>query len=242
MSYREFNLQRKVNMSHQAHILIVDDNQINRQYFSMSIKKIFLRVDVAENGIQAIKLAKHNNYNLILMDIRMPEMDGYETTKNIRLLENHQETIIIATSAENIRIQQKQLFDDFIAKPIRPKQLQDIIQKYTINEKTNAPVFNQKTALKYAYNDKDIMQKLISMFIKELPKQLQELDQAVEVNNRVLCVEILHKLRGSCLTCGADILNNEGEKLSDTINSNLTNDSLTTHDIHKAAQNFIQLF
>lgn len=235
-------MQRKVIMSNQSPILIVDDNQINRQYFSMSLKKTFSHVDLAESGINAINQAKNNNYDLILMDIRMPEMDGYETTKNIRLLENHQKTIIIATSAENITSQQKDLFDDFIAKPIRPKQLQKIIHKYTDEDKNNQTVFNQQAALKYAYNDDDILKKLIAMFTQDIPKQLKELDDAFDMKNNALCLDILHKLRGSCQTCGAEILNKESEQLSDAIKSNSINDSFSTAAVHTAAQNFIQLF
>lgn len=229
-------------MSNLTPILIVDDNQINRQYFSMSLKKTYHNVDVAQSGEQAIQKAKKRNYSLILMDIRMPEMDGYETTEQIRQLNNHQETTIIATSAENINAQQNEIFDDFIAKPISPKQLQKIVNKYTLDKKIDSTVFNQKKALKYAYNDEAIMQKLIVMFIQELPIQLDELDQTMVNNNTATCLEILHKLRGSCVTCGAENLNKECEKLSSAIKSDMKNDSYSTDDLHKAAQKFIQLF
>ena len=226
-------------MSNQTPILIVDDNQINCQYFSMSLKKIFSHVDVAEGGLSAIDHAKRNNYALILMDIRMPDMDGYETTKNIRLIENHKDTIIIATSAEDINSKKKELFDDFISKPIRPKQLQNILLKYAGN---NLNIFNQETVLKYAYHDKEIVEKIIAMFISELPIQLNNLDQALAEGNNELCLEVLHKLRGSCQTCGAEKLNNECENLSHAIKSNAMNTAFTSQSIHKAAQKFIRLF
>jgi len=71
------------------HVLIVEDNKINQQYLIGLLSKWEITYDLANHGGEALELIKTNPYDLILMDIRMPVMDGYETTIRIRSMENN---------------------------------------------------------------------------------------------------------------------------------------------------------
>ena len=100
-------------------ILIAEDNKINQIVTSNLLKKQNFQFDIVENGIEAVKAYKNNNYDLILMDINMPLMDGYEATLEIRKT-NNQLPIIALTASSQDELVQDQLdigFDDIITKP-----------------------------------------------------------------------------------------------------------------------------
>lgn len=196
------------------HILIVDDNFINRQYFSMALKKANYTITLAEDGFEAIEKAKITNFDLILMDIRMPDLDGYETTQKIRLLSNHNATPILAISAEALISEKKELFNGFLPKPISPKLLISQIDKHNQYKRSEHKTFDQSSVLTFAYNDKAIMHKLVALFIEDLPKQIQFLASSIEARNTNESMDIIHKIRGSCKTCGAQDLDYKLKQLS----------------------------
>lgn len=112
-------------------ILLAEDNLINQKVAALTLKKIGCQFDIANNGIQALDLYKANHYDIILMDIQMPEMDGIEATKAIRELEeesgNTQPIRIIAMTANAMSTDQelyrKAGMDGFVAKPFKPENL-----------------------------------------------------------------------------------------------------------------------
>ncbi len=187
-------------MANKLLILVVDDNIINRQYFSMSLKKSGFDVIAVESGQLAIEQAMTKKFDVILMDIRMPEMDGYECTRRIRNIPLQDKTPIYATSAEELFKEYSDLFTGFLLKPISPKQLNDTVSQH-IQDK--AMVFNQEKALKFAYNDNEIVKTLANLFINELPKQLQSLSEFSDNNEVQKCLDLVHKIKGSCKACGA---------------------------------------
>ena len=108
-------------------ILTVDDNVINREVVSEILSESGMNVDFAENGHEAFKKVQHNHYHLILMDIQMPIMDGYETTRAIRQLESYSLTPIIALTGNAFTEDRQACIDagmnDFLAKPVIPDTL-----------------------------------------------------------------------------------------------------------------------
>ncbi|MCY1636247.1 MULTISPECIES: response regulator [Marinifilum] len=82
-------------------ILLVEDNKLNQTVVKFTLKRYGYLIDVANNGLEAVDMYKEGNYDFILMDVMMPEMDGLEATKIIREIENGQERIpIIALTAD----------------------------------------------------------------------------------------------------------------------------------------------
>ena len=115
---KEYNFEGK-------NVLLVEDNDINIMVGQQILEKAKLTVDVAKDGVQAVKMAKQNNYNIILMDIQMPIMDGYEATKQIRKFDTT--TPIYALSAsvfmEAKETMKENGIDGFIFKPFNPDDL-----------------------------------------------------------------------------------------------------------------------
>ena len=114
-------------------ILVVEDNLLGRKLLSFLLKKWGFRFDAVANGKHAIENLKINTYDLILLDIQMPEMDGYETAKYIRKEMKLGLPIIAMTSQGSVEEREKCLsaeMNDFIAKPIEEEKLYNLTVNY----------------------------------------------------------------------------------------------------------------
>jgi len=120
-----------------ADILLAEDNPTNQKVAVFILQKMGLQVDVADNGIEALKKLSQKDYRLVLMDVQMPEMDGLEATKQIRSpasqVRNHQIPVIAMTAhavAGYHQICEEAGMSDYITKPITPGQLKTILSRY----------------------------------------------------------------------------------------------------------------
>lgn len=123
-----------------ARILLVDDNEINREVVKAILEPLSLTIEEAENGVDAVKLAGRTAYDMILMDSHMPVMNGEEATRSIRSRKGiNQKTPIIAITADAISGVRERLLtggmDDYISKPIHTAEIYRIIRKYLPEEK-----------------------------------------------------------------------------------------------------------
>lgn len=108
-------------------ILLAEDDPMNREVTLALLEEVGLRADTAEDGAEAVRLAKEHEYAVILMDLRMPKLDGLEATRQIRLLPRHRATPILALSANTFMRDRQRCIDagmnDFIPKPVTPEHL-----------------------------------------------------------------------------------------------------------------------
>lgn len=119
----------------EAKILIAEDNVINQKVALGYLRHLGLDADIANNGIEALEQLEMTNYDIILMDCQMPEMDGFEATQAIRRMENDEQyTIIIAMTANAMQGDRERCLasgmDDYIAKPIKPDLLYLTLEKW----------------------------------------------------------------------------------------------------------------
>lgn len=124
---------------HTGRILIVDDTEDNRFLLMTYLKRLPFEVIQAENGMEAVTKALEDPFDMILMDIQMPVMDGYAATKKIRQWEkdhNRQPIPIIAVSANAMAEDVQKSLDagctEHVTKPIKKSALLEMIQKYTV--------------------------------------------------------------------------------------------------------------
>ncbi len=117
---------------HSARVLLVDDNEVNRLIAGELLEDAGLTVDTAESGKRAVEAARRGAYDLVLMDIQMSEMDGYEATRQIRLLPSS--VPIVALTAKTMAGERERCMiagmSDFIGKPFAPEDLYGVIARW----------------------------------------------------------------------------------------------------------------
>ena len=115
-------------------ILVVDDNPINRKVLALQLEKLGHNVTVAENGQQAVHTVHNEEFDLVLMDCQMPEMDGLEATRQIRKSQGNQPVIVALTAyTEESRRQacQDAGMDAFLTKPVEAGKLKSLVESYS---------------------------------------------------------------------------------------------------------------
>ena len=122
----------------QAKILLAEDNPINQMVAQKMLEKLGLKADVANNGAEAVKVLSETAYDLVLMDCQMPEMDGFDATREIRKMEikalNEEPLPVIAMTANVMSGDRERCLevgmDDYIGKPVQVDKLEEVLRKW----------------------------------------------------------------------------------------------------------------
>ncbi len=113
-------------------ILLAEDNMLNQKIMQLMLRKLGHHVDVAANGIEALQALGRHSYDVVLMDIDMPEMDGLEATRTIRRLWPHNGPYIIAITACVLKGTREICLDagmdDYVSKPVRIEDLRSVLE------------------------------------------------------------------------------------------------------------------
>lgn len=135
---KKWLVEKKASTTQNMYVLIVDDNPINCKVVAGICNRLNWQSDTAKHGIEALKLLQEKEYDIVLMDCQMPEMDGYEATKIIRDPEsgvkNHDIPIVAVTANVSMENREKCLavgMNDFLPKPIKLPLLKEVTQKIT---------------------------------------------------------------------------------------------------------------
>jgi CheY-like chemotaxis protein len=120
--------------SEHFNILVAEDNPVNQKIAQRMLKHLGYPVDIAANGLEALQALERKFYNIILMDIQMPEMDGLEATKIIRQrLSAEEQPRIIAVTAHALDYSREMCIDagmdDYIAKPVQKDELAEVLNR-----------------------------------------------------------------------------------------------------------------
>jgi len=227
-------------------ILIVEDYPTNQQVAIRHLRGGGYQVDLAENGQQAVEAYKRKHYDLILMDIQMPVMDGYEATGTIRNLEaglkegnetkQSAKIPIIAMTAHALKGDREKCLtagmDDYISKPLKRKQLLDIVDKWVIppSESRKEPEQDQskvvpikkdnpidfEKALDEFEGDEEFLMELLLTFLENVRTQIKAIRQAISDGDADLVRREAHSIKGGAANLTADDLcsvANELEKI-----------------------------
>lgn len=202
-------------------VLLAEDNFVNQRLAVGILEKLGHQVDVAENGSVALKWIKQNSYDFCLMDIQMPEMDGFEATRAIRRYESTESSRlpVVAMTAHAMKGDREKCLDsgmdDYLSKPIRLKEVAEKIQTVLTNnagaksenqnqdaEEANpvdgSPI-DWSEALANAGDDDDLLRELVEVFLQETPVLMKQASQAlVDADSRSLSTAS-HSLKGSML-------------------------------------------
>jgi len=214
--------RRSISKKHLKKILIAEDNEINRAVAVGILEKLGYHAKTAENGAAAIKELSNDYYDLVLMDIQMPGIDGLETTEIIRnptsSVKNHYIPVIAMTAHAEKNIRNKCLkagMNSYISKPIEPEVLTKILEEtfddsinMAANKKidplqANSIIFDKQALLNRLCNNEKLLSELILVFISTIPKKLNELKTACKAKDHAAIKRIAHSIKGTTATIGA---------------------------------------
>ncbi len=224
-------------------ILIVEDNKVNQLVVTSILDLWKINYLIADNGKEALLLLDKNKVDLILMDLAMPVMDGYETTKIIRSRGKAEESelpIIALTASALLESTEKVIesgMNDFLRKPVKPEELLTIIDKYINNKVKNAPAEikpvkkitekKKESALDTTYlrevtgENKTLMKEIITIFLDSTGAQIDDLQKFAHEKNFHKVKYIAHKIRPSFASIGSKEL----EKIMENIEIEALNEN-----------------
>lgn len=217
-------------------ILAVDDNLANLKLVNVFLENIGVIPTLAKSGYEAIQCCNQNHYNLILMDLHMPGLDGVETAVQIRSTNNpNYNTPIVALSAHVIIGDHERIFaagmNDYLTKPIEENSLRASIYKWThsgvrsqgvtkdlkvVNYSSSEPI-DWELCKRLAGNKEDLAQEMLEMLIESLPSDQEKIKHAHKTHNLNQLREHVHKLHGACCYVGVPRLKNISKELEDAI-------------------------
>ena len=200
-------------------ILVVEDNVINQSLIKFLFKSWNLAYDLASNGKEAVELLQTKTYNLVLMDIQMPEMDGYTAAEKIRQ-DLKLDVPIIAMTAHALAGEREKCLshgmNEYISKPIREKQLYDLIGQFkqtkTIDEAKKMDA-GPATATEYNYIDLGYMKEIsngnteyektvTAQFIEAMPHELAALEMSWQNKNIIALRLVAHNMKTTISVMG----------------------------------------
>ena len=204
-------------------ILIVEDNAMNRMILKRMVAKLGYKADEAENGKRAVDMAVENLYDLVLMDIQMPEMDGITAAEKISDALGAKAPVIAALTA-NVSSEERIKYakvgmTTVIPKPIDRNMLESLfenVKKSLEGEKSNEPeLLDRKIISQYLdtgdEEDKEFYRGVIIDYEKSYFVYKEQIDKALEENDFISLQETIHSFKGISFNIGAKLL---GEKLA----------------------------
>ncbi|MEE8428289.1 MAG: response regulator [Gammaproteobacteria bacterium] len=205
---------------HTLNVLLADDNDINRKLITIQLQQLGARVTEVSNGRKALQLAEKQSFDIILMDIQMPEMDGEEAAQAIRYNDTlNRNTPIIAITANALPGETDRLLtsglDDCLIKPIAPAVLDSILTRWggalvkgnggTAQPATPmdaAQTSNDHEALEPVGGNQQLAQEMRALLLLELPEHQEQLRKSYANHDLEALARHAHKLHGSAAYCG----------------------------------------
>lgn len=218
----------------QLHILVVDDNEINRKLNTILLNQWGIVVDEAADGVAAVAACGRQHYDLILMDVHMPVMDGIEATRRIRILQGGGKfTPVVALTANALSGDRERYLaagmDDYLEKPLTDEALRKTIEKWVPlmpacaqvdgkNEEwmaeedfpasphSDLPIIDAGLGMERAGGYRQDWLIALRMQLAELPSCLKAFQAAYSASDLEKMEELAHRLRGGALYCGISAL------------------------------------
>ncbi|HYU32254.1 MAG TPA: ATP-binding protein [Thermoanaerobaculia bacterium] len=191
-------------------ILLAEDNPLNQKVARLLLEKLGYSADLAANGLEVLAALERQDYDLVLMDVMMPELDGLEATRRIvERWPRGRRPRIVALTASAMREDRERCLaagmDEYLSKPIDLQALAETLHRTTRQkpggprpvEAPSLPMIDELWRL-----DPQETIHLVESFLVHLDLQLESLREAVEQGNTATIERVAHSLRGACATLG----------------------------------------
>ncbi|EPA4442154.1 two-component sensor histidine kinase BarA [Salmonella enterica] len=226
-------------------VMAVDDNPANLKLIGALLEDKVQHVELCDSGHQAVDRAKQMQFDLILMDIQMPDMDGIRACELIHQLPHQQQTLVIAVTAHAMAGQKEKLLsagmNDYLAKPIEEEKLHNLLLRYkpgaNVAARLMAPepaefIFNPNAtldwqlALRQAAGKPDLARDMLQMLIDFLPEVRNKIEEQLVGENPNGLVDLVHKLHGSCGYSGVPRMKNLCQLIEQQLRSGVHEEEL----------------
>ena len=214
-------------------ILVADDNPTNLLVAQKLLQRLGYHSETAENGTEVIEKLSVNEFDLLLLDIQMPGLDGYEVASIIRdpcsVVRCH-EIPIVALTGHALKSHEEKCYEsgmnDFLTKPIVPQLLFNAVEKWLFGEIRSSlqvvekegedndssgggselPAFDDQALLERLDGDHEMVSHVLSIFLNDAPKQIEEMNEYVNAGDSEGVSKVAHRLKGACGNVGANSL------------------------------------
>ncbi len=245
-SIEEKPLQEKKHLlnNNSAKILMCEDNEMNQKLMNAVFLGTNHQLDIANNGFEGLKLLSEKEYDLILMDIQMPELDGNETAKIIRQKLKLNLPIIAITAHSTVKEKERCLangMNDYVSKPFKKLELLEKIEYWVFEKPTaisdakqvDATIKSSIISLEYlkemSAGNEEFLKEMLTLFQKQSAENSLILSESFNNKDFTLLGKIAHKLKSSYSMIGADVSildvlernSNKIEKNSELIHHNI---------------------
>ncbi len=220
-----------------GHVLLVEDNVVNQKVAVRFLERLGCTVEVAGNGAEGVTAAAARHFDLILMDLQMPVMDGVTATRKIRELETLRKTPIVALTANAMTGDRERCeaagMDDYLTKPIEVERLRAILSRHGLAQPeplseapppavaepraattvSARPPVDMQAFHELINGDEEFARELSATFISSGGQQLAEIQQAAANDDRDALQRAAHKLKGACANIHAHALQAFAQRL-----------------------------
>jgi len=206
-------------------ILLAEDNLVNQKLACLMLHSLGYSADVAANGVEVLQALERQPYDLIFMDMQMPEMDGLAATKEVIERYRSQRPVIIALTANALNQDRERCLaagmDDYLSKPVQLEHLINTLHKWRakiLKLPTPAPELPKMQSEVHGNSEwvdlktfsklkthiaADALQKIVNLFISQTSDAIQQIQLALQMHDYQKIQQLCHKLRGSSVTLGA---------------------------------------
>ncbi|HYH00914.1 MAG TPA: response regulator, partial [Terriglobales bacterium] len=196
-------------------VLVAEDNVVNQRVATQMLARHGYDAVLASNGKEVLEKLEQDRFDIVLMDIQMPEMDGYQATAEIRKKERTTGTHlpIVAMTAHAMKEARDRCIeagmDGYVSKPIRGKELVETIESLLPPSTTTPPevaaeaITDMSAALGRVGGDEELLAELAGIFIEDLPRSVSELEGAVAQRDPERVRRAAHSIKGAVLNFGA---------------------------------------
>jgi diguanylate cyclase (GGDEF)-like protein len=225
----------------QKRILIAEDNRASQQVAVAMLERLGCETEIAATGQEALERVRDGTFDLVLMDCHMPQMDGYEATRQIRTLGGSRSEVPIIAMTANTHSGDNEAciaagMDDYLVKPVTLDLLRDKLgrwlargkdrlepipavrdtrNRYAVAESSKTALLDEKILGKLRDDTGDAFSEVLEMFLEDLPGYLRTLEKAILEQDGETMVEIAHAIKGSGRNLGAHRLVAVAKRLED---------------------------
>lgn len=209
-----------------ARVLVVEDNRSNQKVAIGMLERLGCTAQIANNGREAVESLSRHDYDVILMDCHMPEMDGYETTAKIRSLDSDKSRTPIIAMTANVQAGEHEKclavgMDDFLSKPLKLQKIKEALERWTeskifsladnldisvdtASDGNNADnVLDQKILLELESSIGDSINQVLEYSLKDISLYLTDLEEQINANDTAAWTNTAHTMKGTAINIGA---------------------------------------